>query len=247
MALYQDSAMPLYQQLKEDLKQKIESGRLKVGQKISSELEICSLYQISRVTVRKAISELVAEGYLVKNPGKGTFVSKQKIKRKIEYLMSFSEACEANGMIPSACVTERKILQPNRDLYEGLQLEPNDQILYIQRVRYADGQPMMCENNYYPYSRFSFLMEEELNGSLYQLLEDKYGIQVAYSKNSYLEIARASNTIAKLMNVANREPLFLMYTEVCDSHDRIVHVGKQYMLEDRYRFYIIDYPRVPKE
>jgi GntR family transcriptional regulator len=241
MILNQDAAMPLYLQLKHEIKHEIESQKYSVNEKIPTEQQFSEQYKISRITVRKALAELVEEGYLIKIQGKGTFVKKRKIERKIDFFMSFSESCEANGMVPTTYVTKRKILQPTSELYETLQLEPKDQVLYIQRIRCADGQPLMCENNYYSFSKFSFLMTENLDGSLYELLDKKYGIHVTYSKDSYLESARANSKMAKLMHIGKNDPMFFMYTKVFDANDKIVHIGKQYILGDRYRFYLTDY------
>ena len=240
MKLNQEAAIPLYQQLKDELKQEIESKKLVIGQKISTEQELSKQYKISRITVRKAISELEAEGYLIKNQGKGTFVTRPKIERKIEYLLSFSEACKMNGMTPSSFVTTKEVLSPTKEQYKALDLSPNDKVLYIQRVRCADSQPLMCENNYYSYSKFSFLLDEKLDTSLYQLLNEKYGIHISRSIDSYLEVTRANSSMSKLLNVPNREPLFYMYTKILDTKNQIVHIGRQYMVGDRFRFDIAD-------
>ena len=81
--LQQNTSVPLYRQLKDKILSDISSGKLAEGEKIPTEIELSELYNISRITVRNAVKELVAEGYLVKKQGKGTFVCLPKIERKL--------------------------------------------------------------------------------------------------------------------------------------------------------------------
>ena len=77
-----ESAIPLYQQIENDIKDKIISGEYQAGQMLPSESKFCEMYQVSRVTVRNAISDLVEQGILIRKHGKGTFVENQKIPEK---------------------------------------------------------------------------------------------------------------------------------------------------------------------
>lgn len=151
---------------------------------------------------------MVEEGYLIKKQGKGTFVSKPKIERKIVHFLSFSAACEANGLKASSKIIKREILQPEQEMIEQLQLDLNDLVIYIQRVRFAGENPLMLENNYFPYNKYKFLLNEDLTGSLYQTLKDKHGIQPANPGETTLEIVRALEEEAQLLEVPSGEPLF---------------------------------------
>ena len=107
------AAIPLYQQVIDIIKNEINSGAYKAGARIPNEFELAESYKVGRVTVRRAIEELVQQGYLTKRQGKGTFVNAPKLKRKIRQkddVQSFSDACRVNGMEPGACVISRKIL-----------------------------------------------------------------------------------------------------------------------------------------
>ncbi|HFJ8521870.1 TPA: GntR family transcriptional regulator, partial [Enterococcus faecium] len=105
-----NAQLPLYLQLKEILKNKINTGEYPENTKIPAESELIESYEVSRITVRKAVEELVEEGYLLKKQGKGTFVNRHKVFRKIEYVMGFSESCKSNGFTPTSIVLERKII-----------------------------------------------------------------------------------------------------------------------------------------
>lgn len=243
MKLNPDNAIPLYLQLKEEIKNSIKTGELHYGEKIPTETEISEQYNVSRITVRRAIEELSREGFLTKKQGKGTFVQEHKIQRKIEHLLSFSEACEANGMNPTSMVTKKEIIHLTQEDAKAMNEEPGSSAIFLQRIRLADGFPVMCENNLFPYSRFSFLLNESLDGSLYRLLEEKHGIRVSISTNSYIDVVRANGDIAKKLQVSGGEPLFYLYCQMYDSRKELVHIGKQYIISERYRFYLEDYTK----
>ena len=208
-----NAQLPLYLQLKEILKNKINTGEYPENTKIPAESELIESYEVSRITVRKAVEELVEEGYLLKKQGKGTFVNRHKVFRKIEYIMGFSESCKSNGFTPTS------------------------NVLYIQRKRMADNIPIMLENNYFSYERYSFLMEEELTDSLYEVLKVQGTLAINPGETA-LEIVTADDQIAKIMEVAVGTPFFFMDTLINDQNNIPIHVGNQYYLGEVYRFYL---------
>jgi DNA-binding GntR family transcriptional regulator len=234
--LKQDNQVPLYVQLRESIRSSILNGQLKYGEQIPTELELSEEYKISRITVRKAILELVEEGYLVKKQGKGTFVNKRKIERKIVHFLSFSDACKANGLTASSKVIKKEIIQPTSKDQKMLQLDEGDALLFIQRVRYAGDSPIMIENNYFSYKDFHSLLNENLDGSIYKILEEKLDVKPVRAGELTLEIVRANEEEVNLLNTASGEPLFYMESTVYAENDQPVHIGKQYILGDSYKF-----------
>ena len=103
-----NNTIPLYLQMKELIKSAILSREYKNGEQLPTEPELGEKYGVSRITVRKAVEELCREGFLVKKQGKGTFVKQRKIQRKMEHLLSFTQACESNGMVPSSSLLKRQ-------------------------------------------------------------------------------------------------------------------------------------------
>ena len=99
MGLDKNAQLPLYAQLMKEIKEQIQNGMYKPGSKIPTEIELANHYQVSRITVRRTIEELCAQGLLIKRQGKGTFVEAPKIYRKVEKEnnLSFSASCHANG------------------------------------------------------------------------------------------------------------------------------------------------------
>lgn len=239
LSLNMESQTPLYQQLMEEIKRKIDVSEFRYGDKIPSEPEFMNKYSISRITVRKAVEELVTEGYLVKKQGKGTFVNKPKIRRKVENenVMSFDDACRSSGMTPAHTLLDRKVVSPGVEEKSFFELGNKEMIIFTQRVLTADGDPIMLENNYFPYHECNFLMEEKLDGSLYKLLNSK-GIYPEGTKSCTLELVRATDSTAKLLQVPLGEPLFYMIAYITDSQGHPVHIGRQYIVGSRYMFNI---------
>ncbi len=124
--LDQTSIVPLYKQLKDRIKEAILDGSLKPNQKIPSELELSQTYQISRITVRNAISELVDEELLEKKQGKGTFVCTPKIDVRSP---NFTIMCTTNHKVPSSKII-KIVKQPasERDIRE-LNLSPGGEVI----------------------------------------------------------------------------------------------------------------------
>lgn len=235
-SLRQNAAIPLYQQLKEQILSDISSGRFNEGERIPSEVELSARYNISRVTVRNAVKALVADNILIKKQGKGTFVCPAKIERKVEHLLSFSAACQARHLATRSRVVTHSVLADYRDARQRLALDNDDRILYIQRIRYADGAPLMLENNYYSLKKFAFLIGEDLGGSLYRLLADKYHIHPTYAGETTLEMVKVREEHAALLQKTLGESLFLMKTLILDEQRHPLHYGEQYIIGERYTF-----------
>lgn len=234
--LQDDARIPMYAQLKASLLSDISTGKYSPGEHIPAEPELGERYGVSRITVRKAIKELVDEGYLIKKQGKGTFVRRHVIDRKIEYVMGFTESLERAGYHASSEVLGREIIPADHNLADKLGIAVGDDVLYIRRVRKGDGIPVMMENNYFPANRFGFLEHADLSGSLYRLLSDKYDIHPINPKTTTLSMALADADLAKQMNVVVGTPFFEIRTLICDQDDRPVHVGHQFYLGELYTF-----------
>lgn len=241
MRLIEESLTPLYQQLMEDIKCAIEEGRYQPEEKIPSEPELSELYSVSRITVRRAVDELCAQGYLVKKQGKGTFVGHAKLQRKLvsNENMSFSDVCRLNGQVHSVCLLTQSIVPARQDEIKFLGLEPNSTLLYIQRLHMADGVPIQIENNFYPLEQFGSLWNEDLeHESLFQILREKYMVDPCGTSDTTLEIVRASPEYAQLLDVPVGEPLFYMNAYFIDQEKRPLFVGRQYFVGKRYLLHI---------
>ena len=234
------SAVPLYQQVMDDLKGEIARGVYAAGSRIPSEMELAKSYGVGRVTVRRAIEELSRAGYLNRQQGRGTFVCAPKLKRKIRQkddVQSFSDACRVNGMEPGACVISRKILPADSTEAQFFGVPVGTDLICVERVRTADGVPVMLENNIYVYEDNAYLSTAPLsNQSIFEFVRNRTGRTPAFTDPCTLEIACASPEVARLLAVPVGEPLFYMEAFFFDEQRRPFIIGRQRIVGSRYVF-----------
>lgn len=240
--LENDIAIPLYSQLKDRIISAINNDELKYGEKIPTEIEIMEKYNVSRITVRRAIEELVAEGYLIKKQGKGTFVIKNKIERKLTYSykntqpISFTKELELNNIIPGAKIIDLKVIEPIEEFNKLLQIPLNDKLIYMKRLRLANNIPTAIEINYFPYSNFKELLNKDLSNSLYKILEDDFKVFPTKNLSLELEVVKADDEQSKLLNVPISEPLFSFFGVTADNYNTPIHIAKRYIVASKYKF-----------
>ena len=173
--LQADSSSPLYHQLMQRIRGDIERGTYPTGSRIPPEHELEQLYQVSRVTVRRALSELTAEGLLERKQGKGTFVSMPKGSMQLKSLHSFHDSCRMNNVSPSTDVIHVTETTADKDDAQELNLPSGSRVLETLRVRRADDVQVVLERNRFSMA-YAWLQDQDLTGSLYILLRD-YGVE----------------------------------------------------------------------
>lgn len=237
MALEKSSHHPLYRQLMEELKMLIHTGVYKYGEKIPTEPELASQYDVSRITVRRTIEELCTQGYLVKHQGKGTFVEAPKIYRKVEQQsnMSFTDACRINKREPSSHVLSCDIIQPEDWQQSFFHLEEADRLIYIQRILSADSIPVINEHIYLPTSRFAGFDAGKLeNGSLFRLLEEEYHVSGSEKSRSTIEIGTASQNLSELLQILVGEPIMILSSYMEDEQANPLYMSREFIVGSRY-------------
>ena len=238
--LDETSSTPLYAQLMAEISSRVDDGTYAVGERIPSEEKLIDMYGVSRITVRRAIKELVEGGLLVKRPGKGTYVNEPQVKAKFTQdndVNSFTSACEENGMVAGAHLVaceEVPAIAAERAFFGD-----DSRLLLIERVRTADGVPIMVEENYLPVADYGFLEEANLeNTSLFSLIFDRLQRKPCLNEPCTLDIEKASPTLAAHLDVPCGEPLFLFVGRYFDEDGRPMYLGKQHIVGSRYTFRI---------
>ncbi len=238
MLINRSSPLPLYYQLKEVLKAKIESGELRPHERIPSETELVQLFHVSRMTVRQALVELENEGFIRRRQGQGTFVAEPKLRQGLLRLTSFTEDMRARGMRPGARVLEVRLLQAP-ELLPRLKAEPEEEFVKIQRVRLADGEPMALETSFLRRRFCPGIEELDLTDrSLYETLRERFGLELGWAEQA-IEAKLADEYEAEVLRVQVGTPMLLMErtTYLADGSTPIEHVRSSYR-GDRYQLYV---------
>jgi GntR family transcriptional regulator len=213
--LERSNPLPLYYQLKEVLKQQINAGHLAPRSAIPSEPELVAQYHVSRATVRQALTELVHEGLLYRQHGKGTFVCEPRVQQHtVSELTSFSEALRRRGKRPGGVLIVSELVRGSQSVREQLRLTDEEQVVRLERLRTADGTPVAYEVNYLPYPRAISVYQrakETAEGSLYHLMASE-GLQPYIAEQTF-KADTASAREAELLRIpANASGVRLMCT-----------------------------------
>jgi GntR family transcriptional regulator len=183
VAINPGSSVPKYFQLREILLELIDS-ELAYDEMIPSERELVERHGLSRMTVRQAINNLVAEGRLYRLRGKGTFVARPKIEMPLR-LASFTEDMRARGLVAGAVDLERRLAPASGHLVRALGLSPGELVHIIARVRTADSVPMAVERSHIPAQVAPGLENVALTDrSLYQVLADQFGVVLEHGEQT---------------------------------------------------------------
>lgn len=239
MAINDSAVVPLYQQVKDDIRAAIESGKYKTNEKIPGAGTECGVLcqphhgaSCRGRIVRRRVSD--------QNAGRGTFVSKPRIHRKFTSgrgTASFTETCKEYGMVPGARLLNRQIVPVRKDEEAFFHVGPDALLIYIQRLRTADGQPVFLENLFLPYEPYKSLMSENLNDvSMFDTIERISGLRPATTSCQRIEAVRASAEQAQLLNLSLGEPLLYLNAYFHDQYDHPLCIGRQYYIGSRYMF-----------
>lgn len=231
------SVIPLYYQVREDIRRRIETGEWRPGNPIPSESELQSMYGVSRATIRQALIEIVREGLLIRKQGRGTFVAPQKIAEMLPRLVSFTEEMKRRGLTPSTRRTKVDILPkaPKR-VQEALGTPPDETFLRIERVRCADGRPIVLLVSYLPGS-LGIDPAEDFSGSLYELLEVKYSIRLGEALQ-VIEAGVADETLAEQLEIDEGDPILVIRRSTFSRSKAPVEYVEGFYAAERYRYSI---------
>ena len=145
MELDRDSTSPLYLQLYTVLKNDLENGVYKKGERIPTEAELSQKYGVSRITLRNALDKLVRDNYLVRYRGRGTFVKSEKYTRSIAENLGFTEMCHRLGCTAGAKTIKSVIENATKEDIEELQLAEGANVFVLERIRYMNNVPVALE------------------------------------------------------------------------------------------------------
>ena len=238
--LVKNKAIPLYYQVYWALKEMIEQGIFKPGDCVPSEQELEDRFKVSRITIRRAVDELVQEGILVKKRGLGTFVIEKKYTQQLNYVSSWAETMRDMQMQISTKQLKISAVDPPAFVAKALQLGDNDRVLKIWRLRYADGEPMCIMTNYIRSSLVPGMLEEGFGSeeSLYAVLESRYNIKIARA-DEFLEARQANKREAELLRIPAGSALLCIRRVTYDDSDIPFELVTAASRGDKYQYSVV--------
>lgn len=209
MDIDHDSKVPLYYQLKEELKRKIMDGTFREGDLVPSERELGEQFELSSTTVRRALNDLVHENLLERKAGKGTFVRMRKVKRDLRKVLGFTANMQEMGLVPSTRVLSKKIVNANAFARERLGLRKGEKVLRLNRLRLANDLPMMLEVRYIRVDLCPGIQDHDLSASLWKVFGGRYG-RKPYRHSQNVSIAKIYGAQAALLGLPSESLVFLI-------------------------------------
>ena len=204
----EENGLPKYLSIKYKILNMIKSGELREGDQIPTETALSGQCNCSRLTVRKALDELVNENAIYKVQGVGTFVKKQNaLNSNRSRVDSCSGLISSQGKVPSKKIIYTGMAECDEDLAEMFKKNVGDRVFKYERVYYADGVPVIYSTSYYNIEELPGIEKYDLTDkSIISVIKNDYGITL-HRANRLMKAVLADKTVAKLLDVAPGLPL----------------------------------------
>lgn len=228
--------IPRHIQISQWLRKQIENGVFKAEDKLPSENELAKKFDVSRVTVRRALQSLESESIIYRCQGLGSFVSDGRVSQNLVKLTDFNEDMAQAGLSASSEVKLYNTVDAPGWLAEILDVEPGNKVLQIDRLRKGDGEPIAFDSTWLPIFYGQLLDEKKLKDStIYDLLERDYDITV--NKGCYRMSAEAADKeLANALNVEPGSPLFLIDRITYTIGNKPLYYQKRYYRNDKVMY-----------
>lgn len=227
--------LPLHAQCRAQLLELIEGGALPAGARLPPERKLAEAWGVSLAPVRQAILDLVADGYLSRTRGSGTFVRASKVEEKLSILSSFTETLRGTRQAAEVRLLQcaRTAAPPGVARALGAR---GRKLLLVERLGLLDGEPVAHLASYLAPGAAPGLTAKRLEGaSLYELLAQEYGVRPLRAE-SLIEVIRCSAGEAALLGLERGAPALMVEGTTFDQHDRPVEFARVVYRADRFRF-----------
>ncbi len=226
----------VHAQIEDWLAGAIAVGRLAPGDRLPTEHDLAAWLGVSRMTLRHALGELAQRGLVTRSVGRngGTYVAEPKLEQDLTTLAGFSEQLRRHGMVAGARVLTATLRSASPAAAAALELAEDDPVHEVRRIRLADGKPIALEHSLFPAARFPEMLQCPLDGSLYELLEQKYGLR-PHRAREVLEPVAADQREAQLLEVAEGAPLMLVSRTAYDKSGQPLEFARDLFRGDRTR------------
>lgn len=214
--------------------------RLPVGSTLPGERRLAAEWRVARMTLRRAVDELIVDGLLERQHGSGTYILQPKISRPLG-LLSFSADMRRRGLSTSARVVEMRRLRATVRLGRHLRIPVGDDVLRLTRLRLVDGTPMCVEAMYVAAELVPGLTTDMLVGSWYALLHERYGIDII-TGSLEVEPVLPGPVDADLLGIPASQPCLKSSVVTYDRRGRVIEYGTSVARGDRYRMAVDLHP-----
>ncbi|MGB4290161.1 MAG: GntR family transcriptional regulator [Dethiobacteria bacterium] len=230
-----NSVIPIYYQLAKQFSEKIRSGSILPDEALPTESEIAAYFGISRMTVRRAISELAAAGMIYTQRGKGTFVARPKLDKIVFNLENFNEEIRQQGLEPHRKLLEARIVRADQKLARKLGIDLHGRCLYFRVVVTANNEPLVYETKYTVYAKQRPILETELKDPSLSVLAASHSNSLPTNSKKILMVSKTTEEESAVLGVSLHTPVFLIIQTIFDQDQNPIAWGKSIYRGDRYK------------
>jgi len=233
-----DVGVPLYRQIKADLLERIRGEQLAPGARIETEFELMERYSVSRATIRQALGQLVAEGYLEIRRGLGTFVATPKLEQGLGGFYSFSREFARRGMRPGTHVLGVSVEGASRTVATALGVSAGTPVVALRRLRLADDEPLVAETSYLPEARFPGLESRDFERRrLYDTLIADYGVRPSRAHEVFEPVLLTPDE-GSLLHKHAGDPALVVERTTFDGTGEPIEFCRSVVRSDRFRYFV---------
>ena len=232
--------IPLYVQIKNYIREKIKSDALKTGDKISSEELLCKKFQVSKITVIRALRDLASEGLIIRKQGKGSFVNKTEHEKDLNIIANFNKIYTHPSVGAKHKILKWQICTPSTEILEKAKLPEGSIVLEIIRLRYYRERPVALEYTYIPeFACQNFKNKRKLFESkyVYDVFKTIPNIFLGRSKIS-IKAVLADEPQAKLLKIDIGEPLLFWERVTLTKDKKVIEISKFFTKGGEFNHYL---------
>lgn len=227
------------EEVRRALAEQIDSGSLRPGQRLGAERALAADLGVSRATLRQALAVLEEGGLLRRVPGRGggTFVAKGKIERDLSRIVGVPALLRSQGVLAGTRVVSARLAEADDLAAQALRARPGELVVDLVRIRLADGSPFSLEHARFPARRFPGLLELPLGGSVYEMLEEQFGVKPAEATER-IEVVLASSDEAAILDIGPGAPLMAITRTTTDTDGEPMEFSRDLFRADRTRIVV---------
>ena len=230
-----NSPVPAYYQIQKVIIEKIEQGEWAPKAQIPSERELTELFNVSRMTLRHALQELVVQGFLEKQKGLGTFVAEPRIAQKLTSLTSFSEDMQSRGKIPSSEILELGFTPVDHVISSALGVREGQSVVVVKRLRFADNEPMALEQAYFYFPGCDQITRSDFENSIYNVLKQNFSLFPTRARQK-MRADHGSKEECELLSIPLSTPILRLNRITYDQNERAFEFTRTVYRGDKYVF-----------
>ena len=229
---------PMYRQIAEALREKINEGELKPGDALPTESSLQEAFNVSRVTVRQALKLLTEEQIVESIQGSGTYVKEERVNYDIYQLTGFYEKLADRNVDTHSEVSIFEVLKADAKLAEKLNLSHDDKVWHVKRVRFIKQKPVNLEETWMPLAMFPDLTWEVMENSKYHYVEQIKKLVIDRSEQELVPIMPSEEAIAAL-SLDPTKPILEKVSRGFLKDGRVFEYSRNVFNTDDYKFTLV--------